>query len=82
MLKTKTLPDNRTDYVDVVQDTGNTDYLLDGVIYKNAPTKAVMVTEESDLADLTGYDPGSVAYTAGFKAMWQLSADGTWESII
>lgn len=82
MLKMKTHPTEPSKYVDVVQDTGNTDYVQDGVVYKNAPTKAILVTAQSDLANLTGYEPGSIAYTAGFKAMWQLSADGTWESII
>ncbi len=82
MLKTRTHPVNDNEYVDVVQDRGNTDYLYDGVVYKNAPTKAVMIDSEDDLEDLTGYDPCTVAYTAGFKAMWQLSADGTWVSMI
>lgn len=81
MLKIRTHPEKDNEYVDVVQDRGNTDYLQGGVVYKNAPTKAVMVDSESDLSDLAGYEPGSVAYTAGFKAMWQLSADGTWVSV-
>lgn len=82
MLKFRTHPEKDNEYVDAVQDRGNTDYLLDGVVYKNAPTKSVMVTAETDLADLEGYEPGTVAYTAGFTAMWQLSADGTWVSMI
>lgn len=67
---------------DVVQDTGNTDYVLGNEIYKNSPTKSVLVTAESDLSKLADYDPGTVAYTAGFDKMWQMNAAGTWVSIV
>ena len=30
----------------------------------------------------TVYPPGTVAYTAGFKAMWQLGANGVWVSLM
>ena len=69
-------------FIDQVQDTGNTDYVVDGGVVRNAPTRFVMVTSESDLATLTGdYEPGTIAYTAGYKALWQLSAAGEWVSI-
>lgn len=67
---------------DMVQDTGNTDYVLDGVLYQNAPVKSVIVPDGNALADLEGYEVGTVAYTAGFGAMWQLSANGEWVSMI
>lgn len=67
---------------DVVQDTGNTDYILGNAIYKNSPTKSVLVTAESDLSRLSDYDPGTVAYTAGFEAMWQKDATGEWISMV
>lgn len=70
-----------TRVADVVQDTGSTDYILDGKIYKNAPVKSVIVTSESDLADLIGYEVGTIAYTAGFASMWQLSAGGQWVEV-
>ena len=58
---------------------GVTDYVKDGILYQGAPTSVVMVESYSDLAGLAGhYEPGTVAYTAGYKAMWQLAADGTW----
>lgn len=43
---------------------------------------AVMVKDETELANLTGYAPGTIAFTAGYKAMWQLDLDGNWETII
>ena len=58
------------------------DYVKDGELHENAPTNAIMVESESDLANLEGYYPGSVAYTAGFQAIWQLNSDGEWVSMI
>lgn len=43
----------------------------------------LMISDKSELAELLKhYPPGTVAYTAGFKAMWQLSAAGTWVSMM
>lgn len=50
----------------------------DGALHLNNESRSVMVTAESDLNNLDGYLPGSVAYTTGFAKMWQLSAAGTW----
>lgn len=42
---------------------------------------------ETDLAAIAArmgediYVPGLIAYTAGYKAAWQLNADGGWENI-
>ena len=63
---------------DIVQDAGNTDYVLDGVVYQNAPIKTVLVASQSDLSLLEDYGPGTVAYTAGMANMWQKAPDGTW----
>ena len=41
-----------------------------------------MVTDKSDLDSLSGYEPSTIAYTAGLKNIWQLGADGTWVAII
>lgn len=68
-------------YLDLVQDAGTTDYILDGVVIKDAPVKTIIVTSESDLAGLEGYEPGTVAYTAGFGSMWQLDASGDWQEV-
>ena len=42
-----------------------------------------MVESQSKLADIPDAQPGTIAYTAGFKAMWQLDTDGvTWVSVV
>lgn len=43
---------------------------------------AVMVKDETELTNLTGYAPGTIAFTAGYKKMWQLDFDGTWVIIV
>lgn len=72
---------NGKSYVDQVQDAGNIDYIENGTLYKNSPCKSVLVTGQSELVSLAGYSPGTVAFTAGFKSMWQLSASGEWVSV-
>lgn len=45
----------------------------------------VMVEAKSELATLSekmDTIPGMIAFTAGYKDMWQLAADGTWEPIV
>ena len=81
MIQVRTHEDGNRSYIDRVQDAGNLDYVKDGELVRGAPLESVMVTAESDLASLTGYEPGTIAYTAGFKAMWQLSAAGQWVSL-
>lgn len=74
--------------MDVVKETilskiGQLDYVKDGTLHRGANAPSVMVTAEADLSQLPDvYPPGTIAYTAGFKAMWQLGADGTWESMM
>lgn len=52
----------------------------DGALVTGKEAMAVMVTDEDDLTALAGeVNPGSIAFTAGFKQAWQLKADGTWE---
>ena len=65
----------------VVNAGGLTDYVKDGVLYTGAPLSLVMVDSESQLGDLEGYGPGTIAYTAGFEDMWQMDADGNWTEI-
>lgn len=60
----------------------NMDYVKDGVLYGGAYVGVVMVESESDLDSLPDtYQPGSLAFTAGYQQMWQLAADGTWVEI-
>lgn len=48
----------------------------------NVPAPTVLVESQSNLANLPPYPAGTIAYTAGFKAMWQLNASGSWISMI
>lgn len=68
--------------LDVVSDMGNTDYVKNGIIYRDNPVKNVLVGSENDLAYLTDYEPGTVAYTAGYQAMWQKDVTGEWVDIV
>lgn len=59
------------------------DYIdSNGDIHQNVQAANVMVKAQDDLASLTDYEPGTVAFTAGFKNVWQKKADGTWESLL
>ena len=65
------------------QTSGETDYVKDDAVHRGANAPSVMVTSADDLEELTEiYTPGAVAYTAGFKAMWQLNAAGEWVSMM
>lgn len=74
--------------LDIVQQTklsiaGQVDYVKDGQLYVGANVPSVMVTDALILEELKPiYPPGTIAYTAGFKAMWQLDADGKWVVIL
>ena len=57
------------------------DFVKDGKLYKGNVADSVMIESSDDLTNLTDLCPGSIAYTAGFQSMWQLSASGTWVSI-
>ena len=63
--------DMDTDYVD-----GN------GNLVKNDDAKMVMIRDKADLDILGSYRPGTIAYTAGFKNMWQLDASNEWQTIV
>ena len=76
------LPDGNQASVDLVHDVGNTDFMMHGRIYENAPTKSIMIKSKDFLSTLTNYGPGSVAYLAGFTGMWQMGLEGSWITII
>lgn len=50
------------------------------LIYPNS----VLVTGGSQLAQLAGqgFEPGTIAFTAGYKNMWQLDPSGSWQVIV
>lgn len=56
-------------------------YFKDGKIYTPVPKESIMVASKDQLSDLN-CPPTTVAYTAGYKNMWQLDAEGTWQTII
>ena len=62
----------------MVNARGNTDYVKDGDVYKNTSMQMVLVSGTQDFEALSNYDPGTIAYTAGFRSMWQKSPDGEW----
>lgn len=80
MLLRKTNGDNETlQYVDVINTRGNNDYVLDGKLFKNHDMRTVLVSSASDLPLLNDYyGIGTIAYTAGFRQMWQLAPSGDW----
>ena len=63
--------------------TGGNDVVQDGTLMRDVPAPSVLVSAESDLAELPEcYPAGTVAYTAGFGGMWQLNAAGEWISMM
>ena len=82
MLVDKKFEGNPKPYVvDLMNTIGDIDYVKGGEIYKHANCSCILVGSSADLTLLTGYEPGSVAFTAGFANLWQLDASGTWQSM-
>lgn len=52
----------------------------DGKLMKGMPIECVMIRSSSDLASLN-YPAGTMAYTAGFKRIWQLDTNGNWVEV-
>lgn len=74
----KGLVNGNNQYIDVVQNRGVTDYVQDGIIVNNSVTETVLVSSQSELELLGNYSPGTIAYTAGYKQMWQKAPNGSW----
>lgn len=65
-----------------VLNIGMHDALIDGDVVKDIPTRLVFVADENELDEFTDIEPiGTVAAQYGFSNLWQLTPDGTWESI-
>jgi len=60
---------------------GETNTVKAGVLHRSDPPQAILVESEADLEHLGEAPAGSIAYTAGYSSMWQLSAPGSWEAI-
>lgn len=47
------------------------------------PSDSVMVTQQSDLQYIPEDVPiGTIAFTAGFKKIWQKDIDGSWDALV
>lgn len=85
ILNNKVQSANFPELFDEIKKPGYIDYAdSEGNLQRNAQVSSIMVTSENDLENLPNdYLPGSIAYTPGFKLMWQLAADGTtWVSLL
>ena len=80
-MKEKKIPPFGSPSIMRVQTRQETDYIKGDTIYRGSGSASVMVTSSSDLANITGHAPGTIAYTAGFAKMWQLAANGSWVAI-
>lgn len=60
---------------------GETNTVKAGVLHRSDPPQAILVESQADLEHLGEVPAGSIAYTAGYGSMWQLSAAGSWEAI-
>ena len=60
------------------------DYVKDGKVYQHRQIFSILVQSESDLASLSdyGYEPGTIAHTPGYAAVWELGQDGTWVDML
>lgn len=82
MLKIRNLKEGGSDYIDQVQQVGNLDYVVNGKIITNSGGKSVLVETENDLVLLGAYEPGTIAYTAGFVKVWQKDSSGQWIQMV
>lgn len=59
-----------------------------GQIRHSDNSQAIMIQSAESLAALSAkfgsgiVVPGLIAFTPGYKGMWQLKGDGTWENIV
>ena len=67
--------------IDTVQ--SDVDYVdSSGDLHIHNKVAEVIVTAKTDLAGLSGYNVGTIAYTAGLANIWQLDASGEWVAIL
>lgn len=77
-MNTKTITQNKLKVI-----AGSTNDVVHGnLLVKDTPAPTVLVEAQTDLAQLPTYPAGTIAYTAGFKAMWQLDTQGNWVSVL
>lgn len=74
----RNMPSGGREVIDKVVSIGDIDYVKDGEICQQSPVQAVMIKEVEDLDLLESYEPGTIAFTAGFVNVWQKDVDGEW----
>lgn len=63
-------------------DYGAHDALVNGGVKRDIQSRLVLVSSQSELASFTDIEPiGTIAVQYGFKKLWQLKPDKTWEAI-
>ena len=68
--------------VDAVQNVGMLDYIDEnGDLHVDEKPAAVLIRTGNDLALVSDYPVGTIAYTAGFAKIWQKGANGTWTEV-
>lgn len=67
---------------ETVRTTSNINYVKDGILHTHVPAVSVLVQSAADLTGISdNYEPGTIAHTAGYQNMWELSVDGSWTEI-
>lgn len=64
--------------LDAFVENGLTNHVKGGILHMSRPPQAVEVESEADLEALGELPAGSIAYTAEYAHMWQLTGSGTW----
>lgn len=68
-----------------VQETSSIGYVKDGKLFQDASAPVIQIESQSQLSDIANIPecgPGTIAYTAGWKAAWQLKSNGIdWEQM-
>ena len=66
-----------------VQNSGEAAYVKDGTLYVGQTVPCILISAETDLANLPALPPGTLAHTAGWQNAWELDVDGsTWVSLM
>ena len=64
--------------LDLVHNKSLMAYVDGNKIISNIPMQTILVSAHSDLENLIDYSPGTIAYTAGYRQMWQKAPNGSW----
>ena len=65
------------DILEVKSNKPGMDVIVSGGVLANVQASSVMVEDQYDLPGMYTYAPGTIAFTPGYKAIWQLNNAGT-----